>query len=62
MRMSISDTSKGPRANIVNVVGRLESGVLQVGEDVVSVPGGNRGTVRCKYWEETVMLISSFFV
>lgn len=32
---------------MVNVVGRLESGFLQVGDSVVSEPGGNQGTVRC---------------
>src|SRR5579859_5830951 len=48
LRISVSDVSKGSRANIVNVAGRVESGVLQVGDNVISEPGGNRGTVRSK--------------
>ena len=46
LRISISDISRGSRTNIVNVVGRVESGVLQLGDNVISEPGGNRGTVR----------------
>lgn len=46
LRMSITDISKGSRANVVNVVGRLESGFLQVGDTIISEPGGNKGTVR----------------
>lgn len=47
LRMSITDISKGSRANMVNVVGRLESGFLQVGDTITSEPGENQGTVRC---------------
>lgn len=52
LRISVSDISKGSRTNVVNVVGRVESGVLQVGDIVISEPGGNRGTVRSKasFW------------
>ena len=46
LRMSISDLSRGSRANVVNVVGQLESGIVQVGDSVISEPGGNKGTVR----------------
>jgi translation elongation factor EF-1alpha len=46
--MSVTDISKGSRTNVVNVAGRLESGVLQVGDAITVEPGGNRGTVRCK--------------
>jgi hypothetical protein len=45
----VTDVSKGSRTNVVNVIGRLESGVLQVGDAIVSEPGGNLGTVRCKF-------------
>ena len=34
---------------MVNVTGRLESGILQVGDTVISEPGGLRGTVRCMF-------------
>ena len=47
--MSVTDMSKGSRTNFVNVVGRLESGVLQVGDAVISEPGGNLGMVRCTF-------------
>jgi elongation factor 1 alpha-like protein len=47
LRLSISDISKGSRANVVNIVGRLESGVLQIGDSIISEPGGNKGSVRC---------------
>ena len=48
LRMSITDLSRGSRTNVVNVVGQLESGVIQVGDSVTSEPGGNKGTVRSK--------------
>lgn len=47
--MSIADISKGSRTNVVNVTGRLESGIVQVGDAVISEPGNLRGTVRCMF-------------
>lgn len=47
--MSITDISKGARTNLVNVTGRLESGILQVGDVVISEPGNLRGTIRCMF-------------
>jgi len=46
LRLSIADVSRGSRANVVNVTGRIDSGVLQIGDQVVLEPGGNRGSVR----------------
>lgn len=59
LRISITDLSKGSKINVVNVVGRVESGVLQVGESVTSEPGGNRGTVRSTTHNFIWWLISS---
>jgi len=46
LRISVTDIAKGSRTNVVNVVGRVESGFLQVGDNVIAEPGGNHGTVR----------------
>jgi elongation factor 1 alpha-like protein len=46
LRMSIADISKGPRANLVNVVGRVDSGILQIGDVILSKPGDSKGVVK----------------
>ena len=46
LRVSISDISRGSRANVVNVTGHVDSGVIQVGDEIASEPGGNSGSVR----------------
>jgi len=48
LRMSITNISKGPRANIVNLTGRLDSGLMQLGEAVISEPGGSKGVIKSK--------------
>ena len=49
LRLSIMDISKGSRANVLNITGRLESGVMQLDDSIISEPGGNKGIVICKY-------------
>jgi elongation factor 1-alpha len=61
LRISVTDISKGSRTNVVNVVGRIESGVLQVGENVISEPGGNCGTVRSDFMVLLSYLTSSHY-
>jgi elongation factor 1 alpha-like protein len=56
LRLSISDVSRGSKANVFHVTGRLESGVLQVGDEVISEPGGHRGNIRCK--SATLLLLT----
>lgn len=46
LRMSVTNILKGSRTNVANVVGRIESGVLQLGDSVVFQPGGERGIVK----------------
>jgi len=45
LRLSIMDISKGSRANVLNITGRLESGVMQLDDSIISEPGGNKGIV-----------------
>jgi translation elongation factor EF-1alpha len=48
LRLSITDIFKTSRNNVVTVTGRVESGILQLGDDIITEPGENKGTVRCK--------------
>ncbi|CAG8519580.1 14783_t:CDS:10 [Dentiscutata erythropus] len=47
-RLSVSDFFKGGIGNIagVTVAGRIESGTVQVGEEIIVIPGGESGVVK----------------
>ncbi|CAG8580917.1 7997_t:CDS:10, partial [Dentiscutata heterogama] len=47
-RLSVSDFFKGGIGNIagVTVAGRIESGTIQVGEEIIVIPGGESGVVK----------------
>jgi elongation factor 1 alpha-like protein len=49
LRLSINDISKTSKTNVVTVTGKIESGILQLGDDIISEPGDYKGTVRCNY-------------
>ncbi|CAG8609156.1 17331_t:CDS:10, partial [Cetraspora pellucida] len=47
-RLSVTDFFKGGLGNVggVSVAGRIESGTIQVGEEITVIPGGERGVVK----------------
>lgn len=49
-RMAISDFFKGGigSSSGVSVAGRIDAGHVQVGEQVVAIPGGEMGVVKSK--------------
>jgi translation elongation factor EF-1alpha len=50
-RMAVSDFFKGGigSSSGVSVAGRIDAGHVQVGEQVVAIPGGEIGVVKSKY-------------
>lgn len=50
-RMAISDFFKGGigSSSGVSVAGRIDAGHVQVGEQVVAIPGGEMGVVKSKW-------------
>lgn len=50
-RMAVSDFFKGGigSSSGVSVAGRIDAGHVQVGEQVVAIPGGETGIVKSKY-------------
>jgi elongation factor 1 alpha-like protein len=49
LRMSITDVVKGSKATSITVSGRLDTGILQEGDEVVIQPGRHLGTVRSSF-------------
>ena len=47
-RLSVSDFFKGGLGGMggITVAGRIEAGTIQIGDDVMVIPGGERGIVK----------------